>query len=42
MVLKTYMKLCVNEADFLEKKNFTPKIGKMDQKWTKDRVCLIY
>ena len=26
------MKLCVTEPDFPEKKNFAPKIGKMDQK----------
>ena len=32
MVLETYIKLCVTELDFLEKKKFAPKIEKMGQK----------
>ena len=32
MVLETLMKLCMTEPDFLEKKIFAPKIGKIDQK----------
>ena len=32
MVLETDVKLCMTELDFPEKKFFTPKIGKMDQK----------
>ena len=32
MVLQTQKKLGVTEPDFPEKKNFTPKIGKMGQK----------
>ena len=31
MMLETHMKLCVT-AGFSRKKNFSPKIGKMDQK----------
>ena len=37
MVLDTCMKLCLAEQDFLEKK-CAPKIGKMDQRWAKNRV----
>ena len=38
MVLETHMKLCMAELDFFGGKKFTPKIGKMDQKWAKNRA----
>ena len=40
-MLETHMNLCMTEPNFLEKDFFAPKIGKMDQKWGKNRVFLI-
>ena len=37
MVLETHMKLCAT-ARFFGKIHFAPKIGKMDQKWAKNKV----
>ena len=42
MALEAHMKLCVTELDFPGKFFFAPKIGKVDPKWTKNRVFLIY
>ena len=41
MVLETHIKLYMTDQIF-QKKEFAPKIGKMDQKWAKNMVFWIY
>ena len=40
-MIENHMKICVTEADFLEK-FFNPRIGKIDRNWVKNRVFWIY
>ena len=42
MLLETWIKFCMIELDFLEKKIFAPETEKMDQKRAKNRVFWIY
>ena len=42
MALEIHMKLCITRAEFSIKIFFALKIGKMDQKWSKNRVFWIY
>ena len=35
MMLETHTKLCMTEPDFLEKKIFAPKIGRVDKNGSK-------